>query len=356
MSNVPEKDLIVYKGQNKNFIISMLGITGGEDLAGDTVIFYVYESGNTTPFITKSSVVGVTEVEFTGPSEVTVKLVPADTSSLEAKSYFYQLWHTDVGGDIVPALTGFFRLLVLAPSIIKSIRNLLDEAGEVGVRQMRDEIIPPTSAYLVYANRRRVRDIQGVWLLTDTTHALTNYYTGGGFDPESGEIRLGSSLPSLVSDVRVDFSWESGIDDDAIQSHLDTSRRWAIGYTNVEFNYNDNSTEEKRRVEDLAIARTVVLCILTINGANVAQFGYNFRLGDFEIQSKLWGEGMIAQALFQLYVNMYEEAKQTTGRYIYTRRAKKLEKQYNLTVLLSTSQSGNDLVDGTLDPDRTEAL
>ena len=61
--------------------------------------------------------------------------------------------------------------------------------------------LPPTSAAGLA--------IEGVWLTTDPTHAGTNYYTGGSYNPTTREISLGAALPGAQTQVLVNYTYAS---------------------------------------------------------------------------------------------------------------------------------------------------
>lgn len=332
MSLVPQENLNVYIGQNKEIIITILGDAGLEVVTGDTLEFYVLAPGDSTPIITKTTA-DVAELEITGDSEVTVKLIPSDTSSLTAGRYYYQLWHIDINGtgDKYPALTGFFDITSLEPSILPVVRHILDEGAELGIRQIRDEVVPPTDLYTVHTFHRRVTAVQGVWLSTDIDHSGTNYYGDGGFEEKRGKITLGVELPDIVNDVRINYTWESGISDETIQHHLFAAKAWVEEYSGDTFNYNAES--DKKPLENMAIAYTIIMCVLTMNGGNVAQMGYNFRVGEFEVQTKLWGEGMIAGELFKQYTMELERWMSVVGKYVRFNFARNIKK-YRLSAQL----------------------
>jgi hypothetical protein len=227
----------------------------------------------------------------------------------------------------------------------------LDKGAELGIRSIPDEIIPPASVDKLYLTRRRVREVQGVWLLTDNTHSLTNYFGDGGFDSSSGEVWLGTLLPTAINDVRVGYTWEAGIDDQAIMHHLETAKVWVEGFADVEFIYNAAATSAEKQAERAALSLVMILCILTINGANVAQMGYNFRVQEFEVQTKLWGEGMIAEALFNQYMNDLNRWLQVLGediRVAVTHNTR-LTDRYKLSTELAHSQSGTSVTLGTVE-------
>ncbi|MHA2274138.1 MAG: hypothetical protein ACXAC2_00120 [Candidatus Kariarchaeaceae archaeon] len=328
-SLVPEANLRIYQGEDKSLIISVVGEGGKEVITGDTLTFEVFIKGDAVPVITKSTDTP-TEITISASNEITVFLLPADTSVLDIGRYFYQVWHTEQSDSKVsPVLTGYFDVVLLAPSIISSLRLLLDEAGELGTRQVND-IISPITTTEVAANRRRVVDVQGIWLLSDTAKSGTNYFTGGEFEYSSGRITLGTQLPNAISDVRISFTWESGIADDVIAEHLTRNKVWVEGISGQEFEYGATTNADEEYAENLAIAVTVLSCILTINGANVAQMGYNFKIQEFEIQTKLWGEGMIAEALFNQYRMEIKRWEQALGIDIRSAVANKLFPRYDL--------------------------
>lgn len=55
--------------------------------------------------------------------------------------------------------------------------------------------------------------VVGVFLNNDPNRLGTNFFTGGAFDGVSGEITLGTALPSAIEDVLIDYEYE--IEDDA---------------------------------------------------------------------------------------------------------------------------------------------
>ena len=49
--------------------------------------------------------------------------------------------------------------------------------------------------------------ITGVWLLTDPTHAGTNYFTGGSYNATTRVVTLGASLPGATTAVLVNYTY-----------------------------------------------------------------------------------------------------------------------------------------------------
>lgn len=316
--SVPADDKRIYKGQDKEILIYITGATGLIDLTSCQLLLYVRETVDGTPIITKDSdVVGEIDIaanQTTNKGEATLTFVPADTSSFDAGQYYYDLWLVDASGKTRPQLTGYFSIDSVAPSMIARIRQILDEAGELRRQSIKDELVYPATMFKLFLPRTRILSIEGVYILTDDAHSGTNYYTGGGFDKSTGVVWLGSTLPSVNAMIRVDYTWESGINDDTILHHLNAARLFTINYTGIEFEFGKATTNVTKGAEAMSLAGTILACVLSVNGANVAQMGYNFRLDEFEIQTKLWGEGMIAEALFNMYIREYDKWRMALGK------------------------------------------
>jgi hypothetical protein len=184
-------------------------------------------------------------------------------------------------------------------------------------------------------------------LSSDVNRTGTNYYTGGGYDAMEGKITLGSPLPQDNEEVIVSYQYHTGIPDETIADILTEARAWAIGITRISFEYGDTTTVEGVQLEGLCIAWTIVYCVMVINGANAAQMGYNFRLAELEVQTKLWGEGMIAEALFNQYANLITQWLRVTGIYIHFERfgKTKSEAKYNIDRQLGRTSSTSDFTE-----------
>jgi hypothetical protein len=81
-----------------------------------------------------------------------------------------------------------------------------DEAVELEERDATD------TTHVIVIHHPKVVDVTGVWLATDPNRLGTNYFTGGGFNDQTGVITLGTPLPS-VQRVLVDYEYT--IEDDA---------------------------------------------------------------------------------------------------------------------------------------------
>jgi len=339
--SIPIKRLPIFKGTDKSIPLYISDSTGAIDLTDYNVYFYVKETISGDAIITKDTdgVGGITKDpdQETYPGKATITIDDTDTESLDAGRYYYQVFTIDGSDKKKAILAGYFWIYEVGPNLVDDIRDLLGDGGELRVNTVPDELLAPATLTTVYVPRQRITSVDGVWLATDTDHSGTNYYTGGGFDANSGKIWLGTPLTTTGEYVRVSYTWESGVNDDAIWQHLYGARNFTINWTGIEFTFGNCTTYREKGAESMSIAGAIIGCVLTMNGANVAQLGYNFRLDEFEIQSKLWGEGMIAQALFKMYFDEYEKWKQALGKDGQIYIVSSNQEKYDLNTLIGFS-------------------
>ena len=344
--SVVTDDKRIYKGQDKEILIYITGSTGLLNLTGCQLVFNVRETVDGEPVIIKDSdnvgEIDIAADQGTNKGEATLTIVPADTASLDSGQYYYDLWLTDVSNKTRPQLAGHFFIDSVSPSMISQIRLYLDEAGELRRQSVKDQLVYPASLHKLYLPRTRITSVEGIYILADDTHALTNYYEGGGFSKSTGEVWLGTALPTTNEMVRVDYTWESGINDDTILHHLGSARMFTISYTGISFDYGKATTDLTRGAEAMSLAGTMMGCILSVNGANVAQMGYNFRLDEFEIQTKLWGEGMIAEALFNQYNQEYDKWRMALGKAGTILLATPTIEKYNILTLVGYTDTESE--------------
>ena len=309
------EDENMYKGQNKDINIYVTGPSGKIDITGFTITFNVKATISGTPVITKTTA-EITEINITDAANGVAELylVPSDTTSLDAGKYYYDVWTTDLNSKVRPIVAGYFWIHEVAPTMVSEIRGMLDEAGELRRQPVKDALVYPSTTTKVYLPRTRILSVEGVYLLADDDHSGINYYGTGGFDKNTGVVWLSTPLPTANNMVRVDYTWESGINNDVITRHLTSSRMFTVMYTGISFTYGNAVSDLQHGAEAMSVSGAIIACILTANGANVAQMGYNFRLDEFEIQTKLWGEGMIAEALFNVYIHEYDKWRQALGK------------------------------------------
>jgi|GEM_PF-1875776 len=76
-----------------------------------------------------------------------------------------------------------------------------------------EERVPTDTTHVTVIHRPKVVDVTGVWLGTDPNRLGTNYFTGGGFDDQSGVVTLGTAIPGGTPTVLIDYEYT--IEDDA---------------------------------------------------------------------------------------------------------------------------------------------
>jgi len=343
-SSLQKTDYHIWQGSKLTLPIIIKTSDGNlKSLTGFDVYFYIRETPNGPNIIAKSStnsaeiLIDPDQVNNTG--QLTIYFLPDDTSVVPSERFNYSIWlvNQNDSTDIVPYQFGYFFIDPVGESIIGVVRKLLDKAGETALQTVTDEIVSPASENILFVPRRRVHAVYGVWQVTDTTHSGTNYYSANSKFTDQGEITLATNLPNVIQDVRVNYLWESGIGDSTLYEHLTNARRWARNITGVDFDYQSAQNDEQNSTEQLAIAMTILLCVMTINGANASQMGYNFRLAELEIQTKLWGEGMIAQALFEQYANQIKMQLQAVGIDVRPYVANKIYNRYTIQKFFSYS-------------------
>ncbi len=89
---------------------------------------------------------------------------------------------------------------------VKSVGVTTNSVAVVDEQQLSDDATHVTISY------PKIVSVQGVWLATDPSHAGTNYYTGGSFDAITGEITLGTTLPTISNALLISYTMTT-IDD-----------------------------------------------------------------------------------------------------------------------------------------------
>jgi len=181
------------------------------------------------------------------------------------------------------------------------VRNLLTQAGRQHIKVRDDDMVSVFNQLTLYADFSDLIDVAGVWLPDDLNHSGTNYASGATIYPKKGTIILSQAIPLEYADVLITYATRDGLSDSEIQFNVDIAKNYVqMELWETTLNYSGASTYE-------SMARTTMLTIgayfalLAMNNSNAIQSGYNYRIAEFEIQTKLWGEGMIAETLLNKY-------------------------------------------------------
>ena len=176
------------------------------------------------------------------------------------------------------------------------VRLRLGDLGQLRFHVIKDEIQTPISTDTVTTLRRNVYAITGVYLATDIDHEGTDYYTGGSYQSRTGLLTLGTELSNALDDVMITYTVMEGLQTDQIEVSLDEAEAYVEAL--VSLTYDWDALDINAVANQCRFALAALKCMWILNYPNAVQMGYNYRIGDFEVQTKLWGEGMIAQDLF----------------------------------------------------------
>jgi len=186
-------------------------------------------------------------------------------------------------------------------SDVGRVRQLLTQAGRQHIKVRDEDIVNVFNQITIYSDFSDTIDVAGVWLPDDITHSGTNYASGAVIYPKKGTIVLSQAIPIEYSDVMITYATRDGLSDEDISFNVEMAK----GYIQMELW--DNTMDYSGASMYHNMARLVMLQIasyyslLAMNNSNAIQSGYNYRIAEFEIQTKLWGEGMIAETLLNKY-------------------------------------------------------
>jgi len=186
------------------------------------------------------------------------------------------------------------------------VRKLMAQAGRQTIVVHENEIVykfleDEGNDEVLYTAFNDVMNIQGIWLDTDINHSGTNYYSGSTIYPNEGKIVLTQALPVGQEEMLITYASRDGLSDDTIQANIEMAKQYLtveLWRATLDFSGASNlSNMAKWSMFSL----TTFYCLLSANTGNAIQAGFNYRFEDFEIQTKLWGEGMIAETLLNKY-------------------------------------------------------
>ena len=192
---------------------------------------------------------------------------------------------------------------------VQVVRRMLGEAGEQFRHVIEEEfstIIPEQDGtWSVYTKRKGIHQVVGVYLKTDNEKSRNLYVgTGDWEDPEgkfnklTGVITLSSTYSyQPMAKVIIDYVHLEGLKDDDIEIVVGWSKSFIMHYTG------NNGILFTQQTKEWWALMTVTkyACMLLMNAGSVMQQGYNVRIEEFAVETKAWGEGMIAQFLLAMY-------------------------------------------------------
>lgn len=202
---------------------------------------------------------------------------------------------------------------------VATLRALLMEIGNRQFHQIIDERRLVGQNNSIKTLFQRIEEVIGVWLATDYNKSGINYFSNGGNDEET--IYLGTALPA-GTEIVCSYIVADGLNDITAQRMIDWAR-WEILAELQDFTLNiDNPVTNIERIcrvywEMLAMANAY----LFLNNVNFVQSDANMSLFNYQQMSKLWGEGMSTDALFnrlfqrleQVRKSLFDLSHETTG-------------------------------------------
>jgi len=181
------------------------------------------------------------------------------------------------------------------------VRNLLTQAGRQHIKVRDDDMVSIFNQLTIYSDFSDLVDVAGVWLPDDYNHSGTNYASGATVYPKKGTIILSQAIPLEYRDVLITYATRDGLSDDEIQFNINISKDYVqMELWETTLDYSGSSTYENM-CRHTMLTISSYFSLLAMNNSNAIQSGYNYRIAEFEIQTKLWGEGMIAETLLNKY-------------------------------------------------------
>lgn len=208
-------------------------------------------------------------------------------------------------------------------SEIKLVRDKLGDAGNLIAETIIDEEGIASTSSTVFTMYQMIFEVNGVWLRSDTGHTGTNYYTGdnGAFDSHTGQITLHTSLPSDNEEVLISYTYFKGLHDDMISQFLTEAKMYVKKYTRKDYTWSeafaDPADEETQIALWAATALAAKRCLEALAAGDILQLGFNFRLGDLEIENMVRGGGFQVQAHIDMLNEDIEKKLAMLGRGMY---------------------------------------
>lgn len=191
----------------------------------------------------------------------------------------------------------------------KKLRVYLGEVGQQYKNVIKSEvayIIPERDGtHSVYINRKGIHQVVGIYRATDIDKTKNLYIGNGSVTDPEGEFKRRAGVITLspsfnyqeLEKVFVDYVHQEGITDEDLDYVFEMATSFIRMETqdfSLEFTYGSNNWNGA-----IEVARYMALLLLSTGG--LLQQGYNIRIENFNLESKAWGEGMIAQFLWQRY-------------------------------------------------------
>jgi len=285
-----------------------------------------------------AKVSGLTEGTFSLLSDASVKVYNQTLSLV-----------SDARVIVAPKFT-----IIVDDSKVGQVRNLLVQAGRTATLVRDNDLVPlfyNEGIMTIYTDFQDIIDVSGLWLSSDIFNSGTNYLSGASIYPEEGRITMPTNITGwdeTQTEALITYAHIQGLTDQQIQLNINI----AESYVQMELwedsiNFSGTATYEVFANHTMCTI-AAYYSLMAINSSNAIQSGYNYRLGDFEIQTKLWGEGMIAETLLNKYWERsqkmidalkYYQAKPSVPVYVIDRKKSRIPYNKDMSVFNTISSS-----------------
>lgn len=242
-------------------------------------------------------------------------IIPDHVSDDTSGKYLYDFASALASGDVYVSSS--------TESEIMMVRERLGDAGTLIAEVIVDEMGISTDVDTVFTMYQMIYEVNGVWLRTDTAHSGTNYYDGvdGDFDSRMGMITLHTSLPAAVTEVLIDYTYYRGLHNDTIDQFLTEAKLYVKKFTRKDYIWSDGlgvDPDEETQIALMAAASLAAKrCLVALSAGDILQLGFNFRLGDLEVENMVRGGGFHVQAMIDQLDNDIQQKLAMLGRGMY---------------------------------------
>lgn len=242
-------------------------------------------------------------------------LYPDHVLDDSAGKYLYEFYSALESGDV--------WLSTSTPTEIMLVRKRLGDAGTLIAETIIDEEAIATNADTIFTMYQMLFEVNGVWLRDDTEHTGTNYFSGvdAKFDTYTGQLTLHTSLPSENEEVLISYTYYRGLHDEFIDEFLTEGKLYVRKYTGHDYDWTQaflETPDEETKIAMLAAASLAASrCLEALAASDILQLGFNFRLGDLEIENMVRGGGFQVQAHIDMLKGDVDRWLKILGRSMY---------------------------------------
>lgn len=238
-------------------------------------------------------------------------LYPDHMTDDTAGKYIYEFYKLVEAGDVYVSTSTSSEILM--------VRERLGDAGVLITETVIDEEAISTNTTAVFPAERLIYEVSGIWLTSDPTHSGTDYYDGvnGEVDTYTGKIIPHTSFPSANTEVLINYTFMRGLPNTVIDQFLVEAKLYVKKYTRKDYDWSlglgADPDEETQIALMAACSIAAMRCLEVIATGDILQFGYNFRLGDLQVESMTSG-GFHVQAHIDFLKSDVERKLAMLGR------------------------------------------